>query len=44
MPVKSTHVYGEDEWLPAETVEAIRDHVVAIKGPLTTPWAVEFAH
>ena len=25
------------EWLPEETVEAIRDHLVAIKGPLTTP-------
>ncbi len=26
-----------DEWLPEETVEAIRDYTVAIKGPLTTP-------
>jgi len=25
------------EWLPEETVEAIRNHTVAIKGPLTTP-------
>ena len=25
------------EWLPAETVDAIKDYVVAIKGPLTTP-------
>jgi isocitrate dehydrogenase len=25
------------EWLPAETVKAVRDYVVAIKGPLTTP-------
>ena len=25
------------EWLPEETVEAIRSHLVAIKGPLTTP-------
>ena len=24
-------------WLPEETLQAIRDHVVAIKGPLTTP-------
>ncbi len=26
-----------EEWLPEETIEAIRTHVVAIKGPLTTP-------
>lgn len=25
------------EWLPEETVETIRDYIVAIKGPLTTP-------
>jgi len=25
------------EWLPAETVEVFRDHLVGIKGPLTTP-------
>jgi isocitrate dehydrogenase len=24
-------------WLPEETVEAFREHVVGIKGPLTTP-------
>jgi isocitrate dehydrogenase len=29
--------YGEDVNLPEETVEAIREHRVAIKGPLTTP-------
>ncbi|RXJ73541.1 isocitrate dehydrogenase (NADP(+)) [Veronia nyctiphanis] len=34
---KSTQVYGEDEWLPKETLEYIRDYKVAIKGPLTTP-------
>ena len=34
---KSTKVYGPDVWLPAETLEAIRDYVVSIKGPLTTP-------
>ncbi len=26
-----------DEWLPDETLDAIRNHLVAIKGPLTTP-------
>jgi len=34
---KATRVYGEDAWLPEETVEAIREYLVAIKGPLTTP-------
>lgn len=34
---KSTQVYGPDVWLPDETLEAVRDYVVSIKGPLTTP-------
>ncbi len=34
---KSTKVYGEDVWLSDETMKAIRDFSVAIKGPLTTP-------
>ena len=34
---KSTKVYGSDVWLPDETLEAVRDYVVSIKGPLTTP-------
>ncbi|MBM7454571.1 isocitrate dehydrogenase [Oceanisphaera litoralis] len=34
---KATHVYGENTWLPEETLELIRDYHVAIKGPLTTP-------
>ncbi|MBH1964166.1 MAG: NADP-dependent isocitrate dehydrogenase [Comamonadaceae bacterium] len=34
---KSTRVYGPDEWLPQETLHAVRDYVVSIKGPLTTP-------
>ncbi|MCX6149665.1 MAG: isocitrate dehydrogenase (NADP(+)) [Ignavibacteriales bacterium] len=34
---KATKVYGENEWLPEETVEAIAEFIVAIKGPLTTP-------
>ncbi len=34
---KAVKVYGDDCWLPDETLEAIRDHVVSIKGPLTTP-------
>ena len=34
---KSVRVYGEDQWLPAETLDFIREYIVAIKGPLTTP-------
>ena len=34
---KSTHLYGQDVWLPAETLDFIREYHVAIKGPLTTP-------
>jgi isocitrate dehydrogenase len=34
---KSTKVYGPDVWLPEETLAALRDYVVSIKGPLTTP-------
>jgi len=34
---KSLQVYGENEWLPEETLEAIEEYLVAIKGPLTTP-------
>ncbi len=34
---KSTRVYGPDVWLPAETLAALKDYVVSIKGPLTTP-------
>jgi isocitrate dehydrogenase len=34
---KSTRVYGPDEWLPQETLDAVREYAVAIKGPMTTP-------
>jgi isocitrate dehydrogenase len=34
---KATKVYGADMWMPGETVEAVKDYVVSIKGPLTTP-------
>jgi len=34
---KSTRIYGPDVWLPEETLAAVRDYVVSIKGPLTTP-------
>ena len=34
---KSTRVYGPDVWLPEETLAALKDYVVSIKGPLTTP-------
>ncbi|OWG18631.1 isocitrate dehydrogenase (NADP(+)) [Delftia sp. K82] len=34
---KSTRIYGPDVWLPEETMQALREYVVSIKGPLTTP-------
>ncbi len=34
---KANRLYGGDVWLPEETLEAIREYLVAIKGPLTTP-------
>ena len=34
---KANAVYGPDTWLPAETLAACREHLVSIKGPLTTP-------
>ncbi|MEE9288789.1 MAG: NADP-dependent isocitrate dehydrogenase [Bacteroidota bacterium] len=34
---KSNRVYGDNTWLPDDTVNAIRTCIVAIKGPLTTP-------
>ena len=34
---KSTKVYGPDVWMPDETLEAVKEYVVSIKGPLTTP-------
>ena len=34
---KATRVYGPDVWLPDETLEVVRDYLVSIKGPLTTP-------
>ncbi|MFH0735025.1 MAG: isocitrate dehydrogenase (NADP(+)) [bacterium] len=34
---KAVNVYGPNEWLPDETVDAIKEYIVAIKGPLTTP-------
>jgi len=34
---KATQVYDQDTWLPQETLDAVRDYVLSIKGPLTTP-------
>ncbi len=34
---KANEVYGANTWLPDETLDAIREFSVAIKGPLTTP-------
>ncbi|WP_404362040.1 NADP-dependent isocitrate dehydrogenase [Marinobacter sp.] len=36
---KATKVYGPDSWMPEETLDALREFPVGIKGPLTTPVA-----
>ncbi|RMQ45941.1 Isocitrate dehydrogenase [Pseudomonas cichorii] len=34
---KATRIYDPDTWLPQETLDAVKEYVVSIKGPLTTP-------
>tara|TARA_B100001105_G_scaffold126762_1_gene101548 strand:- start:801 stop:2078 length:1278 start_codon:yes stop_codon:yes gene_type:complete len=34
---KSTQVYDKDTWLPDETIKALKEFIISIKGPLTTP-------
>lgn len=34
---KATQTYGENEWLPEESLQAMEKYIVSIKGPLTTP-------
>lgn len=34
---KATRVYGDNVWLPDETLEALKEYVISIKGPMTTP-------
>jgi len=34
---KANNLYGGDVWLPEETLQAVKEFVVSIKGPLTTP-------
>lgn len=34
---KANRLYGGDTWMPEETLEVVKDYVVSIKGPLTTP-------
>ncbi|MCK9686084.1 NADP-dependent isocitrate dehydrogenase [Scleromatobacter humisilvae] len=34
---KATKVYGADVWLPDETLDIVKDYIISIKGPLTTP-------
>ena len=34
---KATRVYGPDVWLPEETLDIVKDYIISIKGPLTTP-------
>jgi len=34
---KATKIYGPDVWLPEESLQVLKEYVVSIKGPLTTP-------
>ena len=34
---KSTQIYDKDTWLPDETIKALKEFIISIKGPLTTP-------
>lgn len=34
---KATQLYDQDTWMPDETLDAFKEFVVGIKGPLTTP-------
>ena len=34
---KAVRLYGEGVWMPQETLDVVRDYLVSIKGPLTTP-------
>ena len=34
---KATRIYGENVWLPEETLAALKEYAVSIKGPMTTP-------
>jgi isocitrate dehydrogenase len=34
---KATEIYGKDVWLPEETLAAVKEFLISIKGPLTTP-------
>ena len=34
---KATKKYDKDTWLPDETIDALKEYVISIKGPLTTP-------
>jgi isocitrate dehydrogenase len=35
--LRATEVYGPDVWLPEETLAVLREYIISIKGPLTTP-------
>ncbi|MFA6567542.1 MAG: NADP-dependent isocitrate dehydrogenase [Victivallales bacterium] len=34
---KANNIYGENTWLPDETIDAVKEYIIGIKGPLTTP-------
>jgi isocitrate dehydrogenase len=39
---KSLEVYGADEWLPEETLDAMREFIIGIKGHMPTPGALVY--
>lgn len=34
---KATNLYGQDQYLPEETIDALKKYIISIKGPLATP-------
>jgi len=34
---RATEVYGKNTWLPDETIDALTNYIISIKGPLATP-------
>lgn len=35
--LKATKIYGQEAWLPQETLDIVKDYVISIKGPLAAP-------
>ena len=34
---KAANLYGQDQYLPEETIDALKKYIISIKGPLATP-------